>query len=61
MTTWQNQQFFAILRNFAELSFINQLRNLTFDTKNQFLDPKLVEFGILNVKIGLELSKLWQK
>ena len=31
------------------------------DTKNQFLDPKLVGFGILHIKIGLELSKLWEK
>ena len=30
-----------------------------FDTKYQFLDPKLVGFGGLNVKIGAELTKLW--
>ena len=39
--------------DFAKLSFINQQWDLTFDTKNQFLDPKLVGFGSLNVKIGL--------
>ena len=37
----------------------SQQWDLTFDTKNQFLDPELVGFGSLNVKIGLELSKLW--
>ena len=46
--------------NFAELSFINQQWDLTFNSKNQFLDPKLVGFGSLNVKIGLELTKLLQ-
>ena len=45
---------------FAKLSFINQQWDLTFDSKNQFLDPKLVGFGSLNVKIGLKLWKLWQ-
>ena len=39
---------------------INKGCNFTLDTKNQFLDPKLVRFGGLNVKIGLELTKLWQ-
>ena len=39
---------------------INEWCNFTFDTKNQFLDPKFVGFGSLNVKIKLELTKLWQ-
>ena len=47
--------------NFAKLSFINKQWDLNFDIKNQFLDPKLVGFGSLNVKIGLELWKLWKK
>ena len=34
--------------------------DLTFDTKNEFLDLNLVGFGSLNVKIGRELTKLWQ-
>ena len=46
--------------DFADLSFKTQQLDLTFDSKNQFLDPKLVGFGSLNVKIGLELTKLWQ-
>ena len=56
----QSQQFLPFLCNFAELSFLNQRWDLTFDTKNQLLDPKLVGFGSLNIKIGLELTKLWQ-
>ena len=53
-TEWQK------IADFAMLSFIHQQWDLTFDTKNQFLDPNLVGFGSLNVKIGLELTKLWQ-
>ena len=45
--------------DFADLSFKTQQLDLTFDSKNQFLDPKLVRFGCLNVKIGRDMTKLW--
>ena len=38
----------------------NQQWDLTSDTKNQLIDPKIVGFGSLYVKIGRELTKLWQ-
>jgi hypothetical protein len=41
-----------IKSDFAGFLWTNQQWDLTFDTKNQFLDPKLVEFGVLNIKIG---------
>ena len=31
---------------------------IVFDIKNGFLDPKLVQFDVKNVKIGQELPKL---
>ena len=60
MTAWQSCTEWQKIADFAMLSFIHQQWDLTFDTKNQFLDPNLVGFGSLNVKIGLELTKLWQ-
>ena len=47
--------FFCWNRNRTQVQW-----DLTFGTKNEFLDLNLVGFGSLNVKIGRELTKLWQ-
>ena len=45
--------FFCWNRNRTQVQW-----DLTFGTKNEFLDLNLVGFGGLNVKIGQELWKL---